>query len=253
MVSAATLNDAATLALANAMYRYTFGIVVDGRFGAEGCGLGSGIGVLWKKKYLILTADHVVAGTPFDRLYFLLPDEALEFAGSTISNGFRPVRVRKRFALEKPQIVQGDNDLAAFVLPSQEHDIGRSHFYSFDEHQTTPPNAEQIGVIGYPGKARVPVGTNYMATLFCAFGAMGRPTSSEFDSVSQFAIAYPSVQTIDPPGLSGSGLWLPTDNGQAIWKPTIQLVGLTTHHDQVSAELIGYKAETIIEFLRNKI
>jgi hypothetical protein len=35
MVSAATLNDAATLALANAMYRHTFGIVLDGRFGAE--------------------------------------------------------------------------------------------------------------------------------------------------------------------------------------------------------------------------
>jgi hypothetical protein len=93
MVSAATLNDAATLALANAMYRHTFGIVVDGRFGAEGCGLGSGIGVLWKNTYLILTADRVVAGTPFDRLYFLLPDEALEFAGSTIASGFRPVRV----------------------------------------------------------------------------------------------------------------------------------------------------------------
>jgi hypothetical protein len=44
-----------------------------------------------------------------------------------------------------------------------------------------------------------------------------------------------------------------TDNGQAIWKPAIQLVGLTTHHDQVNAELVGYKAETIIEFIRNKL
>lgn len=45
------------------MYRHTFGIVVDGQFGTEGRGLGSGTAVLWNGTYLILTADHVVAGT----------------------------------------------------------------------------------------------------------------------------------------------------------------------------------------------
>jgi hypothetical protein len=250
MVVESAINKTATRAIANAMYRHTFGIVVDGKFGAEGRELGSGIGVLWKSTYLILTADHVVDKTPFERLYFLLPDEALEFEDDDIASGSRTVKVRKRFALEKPEIIEDDDDLAAFILPTQAQETGRNHFYRLDEHHVAPSEAEQIGVLGYPADARIPVGANYMATLYLAFGQMGHPASSEFaDSDSRISINYPTQLTVDPPGLSGSGLWLPTSGNEGLWKPTIQLVGLTTIHDQVAQKLVGYKVENLIEFL----
>jgi hypothetical protein len=39
------INDVETEALGNAMYRFTFGIIGDGKFGTEGHGLATGIGV----------------------------------------------------------------------------------------------------------------------------------------------------------------------------------------------------------------
>ncbi|HEX3471744.1 MAG TPA: hypothetical protein VHT28_11225 [Silvibacterium sp.] len=50
------INEGATEALANAMYRYTFGIVGEGRSGSGSQSLGTGVGVFWKETYLILTA-----------------------------------------------------------------------------------------------------------------------------------------------------------------------------------------------------
>jgi len=249
-----TINDAATLALANAMYRFTFGIVVDGRHAAEGKGLGSGIGVTWKGAYLILTADHVLQQTPHERMYFLLPNESLQFAGDPIGSGPKTVQVRKRMALEKPDTIHADNDdIAAIILPEQLEEQGRGHFFPLDEHDAMPSQAKQVGVLGYPGEARVPVGDNFMATVFLAFGELGRADPTEFpDHTSRISISYPSALTLDPHGLSGSGLWLPTNDGskQAVWSPSVRLIGLTTDHDTVRQELVGYKIEPVIEFLR---
>jgi len=246
-----TINDAATLALANAMYRFTFGIVVDGRYAAEGKGLGSGIGVTWKGAYLILTANHVIEETPHERMYFLLPNEALQFA----NNGGAPatVEVRKRMALEKPDTIQADDeDIAAIILPEQLQEQGRSHFYPLDEHHAVPSRAKQVGVLGYPGQAKVHVGANFMATVFLGFGELGHPDPAVYaDHNSQISVSYPSALTPDPHGLSGSGVWLPTDNGsQALWSPRVRLIGLTTNHDSVRQELVGYRIERVIEFLR---
>jgi hypothetical protein len=73
------VNEAATEALANAMYRYTFGIISDGKGHAEGRGLGTGIGIVWNGVHQILTAAHTMETTPSDRLYMLLPSESVEF------------------------------------------------------------------------------------------------------------------------------------------------------------------------------
>src|SRR5712691_4921915 len=99
------LNQAGTEAVANAMYRFTFGIIGDGRGGSEGRGLATGIGVFWRNTYLILTAAHAMQDTPYERVYFLLPDETLQFANSDLAIGSKPVSVRKRLALEKPQAI----------------------------------------------------------------------------------------------------------------------------------------------------
>jgi hypothetical protein len=80
------INEAATEALANSMYRYTFGIVGEDGSSSGGQSLGTGVGVLWKGTYLILTAAHTMESIPNERLHFLLPKEGVHFQGSTVAS-----------------------------------------------------------------------------------------------------------------------------------------------------------------------
>lgn len=245
------INEAATAALGNAMYRFTFGIIGDGLFGAQGRCLATGIGVYWKNTYLILTADHAIRETPYERVYFLLPDEALQLANSDITSELKPIRVRKRFELEKPETISADNDdLAGFILETQVQETGKSHFYHLDENQTTPVAAEQVGVLGYPAATTLPVGANYMATPYLTFGELSHAPSGFDNNESRISISYPTNLTVDSPGLSGSGLWIPADIGGVVWNPKVALIGLVTHYDPDAQILVGYKVEKLIEFLR---
>lgn len=183
-------------------------------------------------------------------MYFLLPDEAVPLVDSDIISGVKSFRVRKRFELERPETICADNDdLAAFILKQQILETGQNHFYRLDENQATPVVAEQVGVLGYPGATRLPVGTNYMATPYLAFGKLCQ-SPSVFDSKeSRVSISYPTNLTVDPHGLSGSGLWIPTDYEGVVWAPKVTLIGLVTHHDADSQVLVGYTVEKLIEFL----
>ena len=245
------INEAATAALGNAMYRFTFGIIGDGSFGAQGRGLATGIGVFWKNTYLILTADHAIRQTPYERVYFLLPDEALQVVDSDITSGLNPVRVRKRFELEKPETISADSDdLAGFILERQVQETGQNHFYHLDENQTTPVVAEQVGVLGYPRATRLPVGANCMAAPYLAFGELRHAPSGFDNKESRISISYPTTLTADSHGLSGSGLWIPSHSGGVVWSPRVTLIGLVTHHDPGPQVLVGYRVEKLIEFLR---
>ena len=58
-----TVEHSAGIAMAHAMFAYTFGIVGDGEGGKEGEGLGTGVGVLWRGTHLIVTlGDHFKTG-----------------------------------------------------------------------------------------------------------------------------------------------------------------------------------------------
>jgi hypothetical protein len=51
--------DAPTrLMLARAVWPYTFGIIQDGRFGCHGAAIGTGVGVSWHDRSVIITAGH---------------------------------------------------------------------------------------------------------------------------------------------------------------------------------------------------
>jgi len=248
------INGAATEALANAMYRYTFGIVGSGKDGAEGRSLGTGVGVFWKGTYLILTAAHTMETTPYERLYFLLPNEGVQFQDSDIPAQPSPVNIRKRLSLENPQtlLAEGGEDIAAFLLPEQKEEQGQRHFYHLDDSHTSLPAFRQVGVLGYPGATRITVGSNFMATPYTSFGELA-PLPIGFNPHSHIAINYPSSQTIDPHGLSGCGLWI-TEKGseEKLWAPKIGLYGLVTQWDAQSQVLIGYKVEELISFLKTK-
>jgi len=243
------INQAATEALGSAMNRFTFGIVGDAKGGVEGLGLGTGVGLHWRDTYLVLTAAHAVEDTPYERLYFLLPDEALHFQGSEVTTQPAQLKIRKRFQLEKPKVLLADGeDLAAFVLEGQRDAAAGTHFYELDETCTNRSTTKQAGFLGYAAATRMAIGQNFMATPYAGFGDVAEAPSG-YDSQSMLSVSYPAAEHLDPAGLSGSGLWAVAD-AQTVWTPEIFLVGLVTCHDPKSQALVGYKTEKVMDFLK---
>lgn len=251
------VNEAATEALGNAMYRYSFGIVGSGRDGTEGVSLGTGVGLLWKGTYLVVTAAHTMEITPHDKPYFLLPGESLQFEHSTILPMPLPVQIRKRLVLENPQSLLAENgeDLAAFILEEQERELGQRHFYPLNESSVSPelePSRIQVGVLGYPGAAKVAIGDNFMTTPYVTFGELA-PLPSGYNPQSHISIRYPAAHTISPRGLSGGGFWVTdADPRDKLWTPSVRLIGLATVWMPQLELLIGYSIAEVIRFLMTK-
>jgi hypothetical protein len=245
------INDAATEAIGNRMYCFTYGIVGDARGRAEGRGLGTGIGVRWRETYLILTAAHVLQQTPYERLYFFLPCDTLVHPASAIPAKKAAVELRTRFLLEKPHVLLSEDfDLAAVVLELQSDEIGKHHFYELDSTHTTPLTPTQIGFLGYPGATAIPIERNFMAAVYYDFGLIG-DAPPKYDQQSQVSVSYPTDNSIDPHGLSGSGLWFSPPAQKKIWAPDVALVGLATIYDRDFQVLVGYKVESLVEFLKS--
>jgi hypothetical protein len=244
------VNQAATEALGNAIYRYTFGIIGDGEYGAEARCIGTGVGVRWGSDYFILTAAHVVNQTPESRLYFFLPSPTLQFSHLGVAAGPPTCEMTPRFVLDEPDIVfADDNDLAAVRLPMQSGDAV-ANFYELTESHASPVGAKQVGFLGYPKDTRIAIEKNFMATPYLEFGEQV-DAADEIDQKTQLAVGYPHDNSIKPNGLSGSGLWvfpLPT---KKIWTPGVSLVGLVTCYDKQDCVLIGYRVEKVIEFLQS--
>lgn len=244
------VNQAATEALGNAIYRYTFGVVGDGAFGAEGRSIGTGIGVRWKGNCFIMTAAHVVNQTPESRLYFFLPSSTLQFSHLRVAAGPSACEMTLRFTLDRPDIVfADDNDLAAVRMPRQSGEATTS-FYELHESHTSPAGAKQVGFMGYPKDTRIAIGRNFIATPYLEFGEQ-IDAAEGLDQKSQLAVRYPPNNTIEPPGLSGSGFWVFPPPTKKIWTPGVSLVGLVTCYDKQDDLLIGYRVEKVIELLQS--
>src|SRR5215472_1240741 len=156
------LNKAADEAITNTMYRFTFAVIGDNRFGLEGRGIGTGIGIRWNRTFLILTAAHTMQTTPDERRYFLLPGTAVAFQESGIHATTPRPRFNRRVQLVSQQSVLDDEwDLAAFVLPEQTDEGAQQHFYPLDSSHTTPVTPKQIGFLGYPEETRRPAGPGF--------------------------------------------------------------------------------------------
>jgi hypothetical protein len=246
------INNAATEAIGNRMYCLTFGIVGDAKGGAEGRSLGTGIGIRWGKAYVILTAAHVIEQTPDERLYFLLPGDTLIHPSSAIPVKNGQVELRRRSVLEKPDVLLSDDfDLAAVILEGQPEEVGKYHFYDLDRAHATPSTPTQAGFLGYPGASAIPVGQNFMSTVYYDFGQIG-DVPPIYDQQSQVSVNYPPKDQVDPHGLSGSGMWFVPPIRKKLWAPDVSLAGLVTRYDYDQNVLIGYKVEKLIEFLDSK-
>jgi hypothetical protein len=150
--------------VASAMSRHTFALVQPSQRLVENQEIATGVGVKWKGQYLILTAGHVVDYCPEDTLRFFLPARHIQFAPQeprpTLSVEFRGlVELRQ----PRPPVFADDPvDLAAIILPPQPG--AEECFAALDPGATMPVDGTQVGVFGYPGATKIPLGKNYMAS-----------------------------------------------------------------------------------------
>ena len=150
-------------------------LVQPSKRGVENQEIATGVGVKWKGQYLILTAGHVVDYCPEDTLRFLLPMRDIQFAPRQ-PRSIVSVELRGLVELSEPRPpVFADHpvDLAAIILPPQPG--ADECFVVLDEQVTMPTAGVQVGVFGYPGAIKIPIGENYMATPEHFFGALIRP------------------------------------------------------------------------------
>lgn len=246
-------------AMAHAVGPYTFGIIQNDRHGDEGRDIGTGIGILWKESFLILTAAHVLRETPDDELYYLLPPvEGLKTSEHAADGDWRNSSFRQRVRLDNPRILLSDDevndDLAAVVLPPQGAPACETSFYTLDQNHLTPKEGCPVLFLGYAVSCATKIGTNYAARLYAASGELcGVPNDTGYDPLAHLTIEYPWASEFDPKGLSGSGLWYSDGSSSAlVWSPSLRLAGLLTHYFDDRQILRGHRVETVIDFLRSK-
>jgi hypothetical protein len=194
--------------IASAMSRHTFAIVQPSKYGVENQELATGVGVKWKKWYLLLTAGHVVDYCPEDTLRFFLPARDIQFA--TAPPGEQPLTVEVRRLAElrhptPPVFAEHPVDLAVIVLPPEPN--AEECSAALDEGAVIPAERTQVGVFGYPGAAKIPIDKNYMASPEYFFGPLdvtGGACKHEPEQSSPFPTTCPIAQTGIAAAVSGT-------------------------------------------------
>ncbi len=237
-----------TSVLVNAMSRHTFALVQPSKYSIENKEIATGVGVKWRGQYLILTAGHVVDHCPEETLRFFLPAGEIEF-GSQVAGSRTPVEIRPLMQLPRPRPpVFADHpiDLAAIILPPQPD---AEECFTVLDAATAPANGAQVGVFGYPGANKIPIGENSMARpehLFAAFDSAG--VACRHEPQQDFTIPYELTRSAK--AYSGSGVWdFPAD---PIWFPQPQLCGILATECSIDKVASGYNIATVVKFLEDK-
>ncbi len=136
-------------------------------------------------------------------------------------------------------------DLAAIVLPPQPN--AEECFAALDEDEAMPPDGAQVGVFGYPGATKIPMGQNYMASPEHFFGKLDvRGSACEHEPRQDFTIPYELPHRAN--GYSGSGVWY--FRTEPIWSPEPHLRGIIATECTTDKVISGFRIETIINFLK---
>ena len=233
----------------SAMSRHTFALVQPSKRGVENQEIATGVGVKWKGQYLLLTAGHVVDYCPEDTLRFFLPARSIQVAQQ--QPGGMPLDVELSGLMElrnptPPVFADDPVDLAAIVLPPQPD--AEECFAVLSEDSVMPPDGMQVGVFGYPGAMKVPVGKNYIATPEHFFGSLDlNGTACRHEPQQDFTVPYELPHRAN--GYSGSGLWyFPTE---PIWFPVPRLCGIVATECNIDKVVSGFRIKTVVKFLQD--
>ena len=231
----------------NAMSRHTFALVGPSKRAVENQEIATGVGMKWKGQYLILTAGHVVDYCAEQTLRFFLPARNVEFAPQEPRS--IDVELRRLLQLGEPKppvFAEHPIDLAAIILPPQPG--ADDCFAVLDDRATMPAADAQVGVFGYPGVCKIPLGKDYMATPEHFFGALDPAGAAcQHQPQQDFTIPYEMPHRAN--GYSGSGVWyFPCE---PLWSPQPRLCGILATECTIDKIVSGYSIETVVKFLQD--
>lgn len=234
--------------VASAMSRFTFAIVQPSKHGVENQELATAVGVKWKGQHLLLTAGHVVDHCPEDTLRFFLPSRDIQFASAPLRQQPLNVEVRPLLELREPRppvFADDPVDLAAILLPLQPND---ECFAAVDEGAIMPAERAQVGVFGYPGATKIPMGENYMASPEYFFGALNvTGDACRHEPQQDFTVPYDLPHRAN--GYSGSGVWYWSTD--PIWSPQPRLCGILATECRCDKVVSGFRIESVLKFLQD--
>ena len=229
---------------------HTVGIVCDG-----GQGIATGIAVVWRGHYLILTAYHVIQGNR-------LGDFSLVFRepGSLVRAELSQVPGRRDFALLSKQHllvrkIQFDLNLDLGFLEVSP-DLAAHHrvrFFKLDSSDAAPQVGTTVVVRGYPSDIALPIGGDDKVVLASEFWSQitDRPRPHRFDPDREFLVKYPLADAgKHARGFSGAGAWFHRSPAPT-WHQNLGLGGVCTHYYGRSGLLSIIKSQFVVRFLRN--
>lgn len=229
---------------------HTVGIVCDG-----GRGIATGIAIVWRDHYLILTAYHVIQGNrPGDFSLMFRPQGSLIHAEPSEMPGRRDVALLPRQHVSVTRIQFNVNLDLGFLEVSP--DLAAHHrvrFFKLDSSDEAPSVGSTVVVRGYPSDIASPTGEGDRLVFASGFPGQvaDKPRPHRFDPGREFLLKFPLAEAgKHARGFSGAGAWFQKDP-TAVWHPNLRLAGVCTHYYARSGLLSFVKSQFVLRFLRS--
>jgi hypothetical protein len=200
-------------------------------------GVGTGTLIRLRENRFVLTAHHVIEGCEISDLRFGYKSSgSLEETGPKELGGHVP-EAGERFKL-KSVVPDKKADIAAILLDNDQQLRGTAKFYdatSLQRHD--PEDGESIVFQGFPTDNSVQLTAQTKAVGLVAEhvrfdrsldGLEGLPSS--YDPSWQFLMKYSWQERILPRGFSGAATWQASVTEEAVWHPSLVLVGVVTDY-----------------------
>jgi len=213
---------------------------------------------------LILTAAHVIDNSQPEDLRFLFPPAntrtTLTYAEVQTLSTVPAETIQWWVELELGRIVSDpDLDLAAIEVSS---DLDKQHsvcFADLIEGGQTPPEGQNIIIIGYPSKNSSWLedeGPLYFPQVTRTQIQPSREIEG-FDPDQHFLASYNLEKLTpsgpEPHGISGAAAWLPVEKESIIWHPGKEMAGVATTWYRRLGLMKVVRREAVEEFLIAKV
>lgn len=233
---------------------------------------GTGVPIIYKKKYFIVTCKHVIKNVLPNELGFICrSDHPLIWTDKDkLKNGIYD----KRFACRKIQFFTIKNiytpdsiDLAVIEveLKGKQKDL---KFFEMSCNATEEPQRNlDVLLMGHAGEIAIPVKRlepgviGYMSFLCNHWGKVTKYKDDmskyfeEFDAKKHFLVSYEydknDKNAVHPKGMSGCGIWAwEKARPDQIWSPDIKLVGIQSTFISLLGLIKGIRIKSLIELLK---
>jgi hypothetical protein len=258
-VDRAVLTDFKKSELEHIAFQETISTHLVGIITREGQDTASGTLIRYKKKRLILTADHVFSITPVHEARFAFRSSGnLETAGLRQFSG-KPAPLLPGKTIKPRRIVRDKlGDLCAVIFDDDEEVSPTAAFYDASTlRQFSLTDGVSLFYSGFPWDNSISVSKTIDAVGIVAdhshydASLSARPKLLEnFNKTRQFVLKYGWAGDLRPDGLSGAAVWCSRDSASPIWTPNLVLAGVVTTYNQSNKLLYSTILKRILSLLR---